>query len=135
MKEVENNMYDNRVKVLIADDSKDFTAMLSSCISLFPDIEVVGIAQNGFQVLKLLEQEKPDVLLLDIIMPEMDGLEVLRNLNKMGGLMPHVFMLSAVSNESTAYQSVNMGADYLLKPIDAKTIVDRIRSVMHASPE
>lgn len=120
----------NRVKVLIADDSKDYTTMLSNCISLYPDIEVVGVAQNGFQVLKLLEQQKPDVLLLDIIMPEMDGLEVLHHLNKMGSDAPHVFMLSAVSSESAAYQSVNMGADYLLKPIDVKTIVDRIRSTM-----
>ena len=123
-------MCSDRIKVLIADDSKDFTTMLSNCISLYPDIEVVGIAQNGFQVLKLLEQQKPDVLLLDIIMPEMDGLEVLRHLNSMGKHAPHVFMLSAVSSESAAYQSVNMGADYLLKPIDVKTIVARIRSVM-----
>lgn len=123
----------NRVKVLIADDSKDFTTMLSNCLSLYPDIEVVGVAQNGFHVLKLLEQLKPDVLLLDIIMPEMDGLEVLRHLKKMGNHAPHVFMLSAVSNEAAAYQSVNLGADYLLKPIDAKTIVTRIRSLMHES--
>jgi two-component system response regulator (stage 0 sporulation protein A) len=120
----------NRVKVLIADDSKDFTTMLGNCISLYPDIEVVGIAQNGIEVLKLLEQQKPDVLLLDIIMPEMDGLEVLRHLKNMGDQAPHVFMLSAVSSESAAFQSINMGASYLLKPIDAKTIVERIRSVM-----
>lgn len=126
-------MCSNRVKVLIADDNKDFTTMLSNCISLYPDIEVVGIAQNGYQVLSLLEEQKPDVLLLDIIMPDMDGLEVLRRLNKAGDQAPHVFILSAVSSESTAYQSVNMGADYLLKPIDAKTIVARIRSVMQAA--
>lgn len=122
-----------KINVLIADDSHDFTTMLNDCISLYPDIQVVGIAKNGIEVLDLLEKHKPDVLLLDIIMPEMDGLEVLRRLQSMGVQAPHVFVLSAVSNESVAFQSINMGAVYLLKPIDAKLIISKIRSVMQSS--
>lgn len=118
------------VKVLIADDSHDFSIMLQFCISLYPDIEVVGTAKNGLEVLELLEKLKPDVLLLDIIMPEMDGLEVLRRLQGMRIKAPHVFILSAVSNESVAFESINMGATYLLKPIEAEMIISKIRSVM-----
>jgi YesN/AraC family two-component response regulator len=118
------------VKVLIADDSQDFSTMLNYCISLYPDIKVVGTARNGQEALKLHEKLKPDVLLLDIIMPEMDGLEVLRHLRHKSGHMSHIFILSAVSNESVAYESINMGATYLLKPIDAEMIISKIRAVM-----
>jgi Response regulator containing a CheY-like receiver domain and an HTH DNA-binding domain len=121
------------VKVLIADDSHDFSTMLKFCISLYPDIEVVGTAKNGVEVLALLDKLKPDVLLLDIIMPEMDGLEVLRRLHRMRANAPYVFILSAVSNESVAFESINMGATYLLKPIEAEMIISKIRSVMHRS--
>lgn len=121
------------VKVLIADDSHDFSTMLKFCISLYPDIDVVGTAKNGMEALELLDKLKPDILLLDIIMPEMDGLEVLRRLQGMGTAAPHVFILSAVSNEAVAFESTNMGATYLLKPIEAEMIISKIRTVMQRS--
>lgn len=126
-------MVSEPIRILIADDSCDFSEMLCSYISLYSDIQVIGIARNGNEALELVQRHKPDVLLLDLIMPEMDGLEVLRRLRSSSGHMPHVFCLSAVSSEAAAYQSVNLGATYLLKPIEAKVIVAKIRSVMQAS--
>lgn len=71
-----------KIEVLLADDNREFTNLLAEYISEQEDMEVTGIAYNGEEVLRLLEQTRdvPDVLILDIIMPHLDGLGVLERL-------------------------------------------------------
>ena len=62
------------MKVLIADDNREFNELLTNYLAMEPDFEIVGTAYNGKETLELLKEKNPDVLLLDIIMPHLDGI-------------------------------------------------------------
>lgn len=72
-----------KIKVCIVDDNKELVALLEEYLSSLDDMEVVGVAHNGQDCLKLLSEKKPDVLLLDIIMPHLDGLAVLEKMREL----------------------------------------------------
>ena len=71
----------NKLKVLLADDNKELITVLSEYISLQEDMEVVEVAGNGNEVLSVLRQRDIDILLLDVVMPDLDGVSVLEELN------------------------------------------------------
>jgi two-component system chemotaxis response regulator CheB len=73
----------NRIKVLIVDDAVVVRILLGNTISSDPDLELVGKAQDGKVALQMITEHQPDVMVLDLEMPEMDGLEVLRQLKTM----------------------------------------------------
>ena len=87
-------------KVVIADDNKDFNGLISDYIDKQKEFKVVGNAYNGNELLEIVKTEKPDIVVLDVIMPELDGLGVLERLNS-GGFsnQPKVIMLSAVGQD------------------------------------
>ena len=86
-----------RITVLIADDNKDFCDIISQYLSRQDDIEVLGIAHDGVDTMNQVKRFQPDVLVLDIIMPHMDGLGVLEKLNHENmDKIPKVIILSAV---------------------------------------
>lgn len=66
-----------KIRLLISDDNRDFVRILVGYFSKQPNIEIVGIAYDGDQTLEMIEQTKPDALLLDLIMPNVSGFEVL----------------------------------------------------------
>ena len=70
----------NKLKVLLADDNKELITVLSEYISLQEDMEVVEVAGNGNEVLSVLRQRDIDILLLDVVMPDLDGVSVLEEL-------------------------------------------------------
>lgn len=119
----------DRIRVCIADDNEEFTDFLCSCMEQYPDIEITGTAKNGIETMEALKQTKPDLLLLDIAMPEMDGLQVLERLNAMEGQRTPVFVLAALGEDTIIKRAVNLGAEYyFIKPIMSESIVTRIRS-------
>jgi len=61
------------IKVAIADDNREFTEILQECLGQQPDIDLVGVAYNGEQILAIIEEKRPDVVVLDIIMPHLPG--------------------------------------------------------------
>lgn len=67
----------DRVKVLIVDDNKDFCELLSDFLAKKDDFEIVGVGHNGIEALDILQSSKPDIMVLDIIMPHLDGIGVL----------------------------------------------------------
>ncbi|MFQ6730728.1 sporulation transcription factor Spo0A [Virgibacillus tibetensis] len=93
------------------------------------DIEVIGTAYNGRDCLTMLEDLEPDVLLLDIIMPHIDGLAVLNTLRGMEKRKkPNVIMLTAFGQEEVMKKAVDLGASYfILKPFDLDNLSDQIR--------
>ena len=119
------------LKVLVADDNREFNELLSEYINKEPDIEVVGNAYNGKEVLALLKEKQPDVVLLDIIMPHLDGIGVLEELGKMDlSPKPKVIMLTAFGHENITQRAVELGASYyILKPFNLEVLAERVRQL------
>ena len=88
-----------RTKLLIADDNKEFCDILREYFTDQEDIELVGIAYNGVEALKMINEEQPNVVVLDIIMPHLDGIGVLEKLGQVES-RPKVIMLTAFGQES-----------------------------------
>lgn len=124
------------IRILVADDNREFCELVGQYIQSQPDFKLLGMAQNGRQVLELVQQEMPDVILLDIIMPHLDGLGVLEQINNMGwDRRPRVILLTAFGQESIAQRVVDLGADYyILKPFDLSVLAKRIRQIANAEP-
>ena len=89
-----------KIKIVLADDNKDFCQVLKEYLSNESDIEILGIAKDGIEALDLVKKTQPDLLVLDVIMPHLDGIGVLEkiamtNLKK----VPVCIMLSAVGQD------------------------------------
>lgn len=124
-------MEQRSISVLIADDNKEFCNILSDYFSSQKDITVVGVAKDGIEVLELIEVTKPDLVVLDIIMPHLDGLGVLERLNTMNiNPMPRIIILSAVGQDKITQRAIALGADYyVVKPFDMDVLSNRIRDM------
>lgn len=122
------------IGILIADDNKDFCELLNGYLSAQPDLRVVGVAHNGQETLKLVQRTQPDVIILDIIMPLMDGLGVLERLGSLElRKRPKVIVLTAFGHESVAQRMAMVGADYyIMKPFDLDILVTRIKQLVGA---
>lgn len=103
------------IRVLVVDDSALVRQMLVRALGLDQRIEVVGAAKNGFEALEKAKDLDPDVITLDIEMPELDGLEVLARLHRYSSA--RVVMLSSLHDADTTYQALSLGAvDFVPKP-------------------
>ena len=120
-----------KIKVCVVDDNRELVGLLEEYISAQDDMEVVGTAHNGQECLEMLEGTDPDVLVLDIIMPHLDGLAVLERLREMKkGALPNVIMLTAFGQEDVTKKAVELGASYfILKPFDMENLGNHIRQV------
>ncbi|MDI7246519.1 MAG: sporulation transcription factor Spo0A [Bacillota bacterium] len=122
---------DDRIHVMAAENNRDMCEVLEALVRGEPDLEWVGSAEDGVQALEMIVQSKPDVVLLDIIMPYLDGLGVLQRLTEMDlPRRPGIIIVTAFEEESMVKRSARLGADYyLLKPFDGRSLVSRIRQV------
>lgn len=123
----------SKISVLIADDNKEFCNILNDYLLNQSDIVVVGIAKDGIEALKLIEEKKPDLVILDIIMPHLDGLGVLERLGNMNiNPMPSIIVLSAVGQDKITQRAITLGADYyVVKPFDMDVFTKRIRQMFN----
>ena len=123
----------NKIKILIADDNEDFCDIMREYLERQKDIEVLGIAQDGLKTIELINSKKPDMVILDIIMPHLDGLGVLEKLNEINlQKVPKVIILSAVGQDKITQRAINLGADYyMVKPFNFDVFIERIRQLMH----
>ncbi|CAM5557518.1 sporulation transcription factor Spo0A [Bacillus safensis FO-36b] [Bacillus safensis subsp. safensis] len=121
-----------KIKVCVADDNRELVGLLTEYIEGQEDMEVLGVAYNGQECLTLFKDKEPDVLLLDIIMPHLDGLAVLERLRENNEMtkQPSVIMLTAFGQEDVTKKAVDLGASYfILKPFDMENLVGHIRQV------
>jgi two-component system response regulator (stage 0 sporulation protein A) len=127
------NMEDSKISVIIADDNKEFCNILNDYLLNQRDIVVTGIAKDGVEALKLIQEKKPDLVILDIIMPHLDGLGVLEKLNTMSiNPMPRIIVLSAVGQDKITQRAITLGADYyVVKPFDMEVFTKRIRQMFN----
>lgn len=117
-----------KIRVLVVDDSVVMRRLLSEVLQGDPAIEVVGIAQNGRIALQKLQQVNPDVVTMDVEMPELDGLQALRELRRSYPRMP-VIMFSSLTQRgaSATLDALAAGAtDYVTKPMDVMNLSESI---------
>lgn len=123
-----------RIKVLLADDHAVVRAGYRFLLSYNPDIEVVAEAGNGQEALELLDQLQPDVLVLDLTMPGMHGLEVLHQI-KARRSASRVLVFTMHENPAFVEQALQSGASgYLSKNSAPETLVAAIRSIAAGKP-
>jgi len=122
----------NKTRVMIVDDNKEFVKLLTMYVNTQEDMEVVHTAFDGQDIINLIKEKEPDVLLLDIIMPERDGLGVLEDMVKNQEIsMPLTVVMSAIGQEKITQKAIALGATYyVVKPFDMATLVDRIRDLL-----
>ncbi len=121
-----------KLTVLIADDNKDFCDIIGQYLSKQSDIDLVGVVHDGFEALNQIIKLQPDVVVLDIIMPHMDGLGVLEKLAEEDSLenFPKVIILSAVGQDKITPRASALGTDYyMVKPFNLELFVKRIREL------
>jgi DNA-binding NarL/FixJ family response regulator len=117
------------IKVFLVDDQTLVRKGIRSLLSLLPDIEVVGEAVDGVEALRAIPSAAPDVVLLDIRMPEMDGLAVLRHLAE-SGRAPHFIILTTFDDADALFEGCKAGArGFLLKDASLEQLASTIRAV------
>ena len=121
-----------KLNVAIADDNAKMTDMLGQMIEEDKDLELVGKAHNGEEICNIIKDKEPDVVILDIIMPKMDGLSVMEKFSHDANVkkVPVFIVLSAVGQERITEDAFSLGADYyVLKPFDNTTLLNRIKHI------
>lgn len=120
---------ETKTRILIADANPDFSSLIGDLVAEEKDMEVVGTADNGADALALIGELRPDVLLLDLVLSKLDGLELLRRLGE-ADYRPHVIVLSGFVNGKVVGECSALGADYFIsKPCDPAGLLIRIRQL------
>lgn len=123
-----------KITVLIADDNQEFSRTLATYLENEEDMEVIGVAKDGNEAQEKIKELSPDVAIIDVIMPHLDGLGVLEKINKLDK-MPICIMLSAVGQDKITQRSIALGADYyVVKPFDISLLIKRIREIKNFKP-
>ncbi|MDR0293698.1 MAG: sporulation transcription factor Spo0A [Oscillospiraceae bacterium] len=117
------------IRLLVADSNADFTALLAESIEDDSRLEIAGFARDGVEACKMVESLKPDVLLLEMMLPRMDGIEVLKHLNRKHPMSrPRVLVLSSLATDGVTREAIALGAQFVMvKPCDMTALLDRIQ--------
>lgn len=127
-----------KLNVAIADDNEKMLDLLGNLINADKELELVGHANNGAEIYDIIKEKEPDVVLLDIIMPQVDGLTVMERVGKDTNLKKHpaFIVVSAVGQEQITEDAFQLGANYyILKPFDNNMLLSRIKHVRQAGQE
>lgn len=121
-----------KLNVAIADDNEKMVEILGQMIEEDKDLTLVGKAHNGEEICNIIKEKEPDVVVLDIIMPKVDGLSVMEKFShdSSGRKTPAFIVVSAVGQERITEDAFNLGADYyMLKPFDNQMLLNRIKHI------
>ena len=122
-------MSEGAIRVAVVDDQRLFTKGLSGLVDMLPDMEVVGVGYDGEEAIALCRKEEPDVVLMDISMPKMDGISATREIRS---LLPQtaVIILTAHEEDEQVFEGIKAGAQgYLLKDAEPEDLSRAIRTV------
>ncbi len=121
----------SEINVAIADDNERILDLLGEIIDSDKELNLVGRANNGEDVYELIKEKQPDVVLLDLIMPKMDGLSVMDLVNTDGEIKKHpaFIVITAVGQERITEDAFKKGANYyILKPFNNDVVLGRIKN-------
>jgi len=121
----------DQIRVLVADDNREFCSILKDYFTNEVDFEIVDVCSNGMEVLDVLGKKDVEVLILDLIMPYMDGIGVLEKIAELNlEPRPKIIILTAFGQENITQKAEKLGADYyILKPFNLQVLGDRVRQV------
>ncbi len=121
---------ETKIRILAADSNHEFCLNLERMMIAENDMELVATAHDGAQALSAIAEYKPDLVLLELVLPKLDGLEVLRRISETG-CKPSVIVLSGFINNNVVSACSEAGADFFItKPCDAATLLTRMRQVV-----
>ena len=126
----------DKISILIADDNSDFANTLASYIERENEMEVIGMARDGNEAVEMVTTTQPDILLLDVIMPHLDGLGVLEKISEANMVKkPLCIMLSAVGQDKITQRAIELGAQYyVVKPFDINLLLKRVKDLKNFQP-
>lgn len=119
------------ISVLVADDNAELCDLISTYLNQCDDLVVKGTAKDGIIAIKMIEELVPDIVLLDLVMPNLDGLGVLERFSKQrSGKRPSFIVISAIGNDTFVREALGFGADYfIMKPFEMSMLASRIRQI------
>jgi len=125
----------DKISILIVDDNREFTNMLNEYLIKVKDFDIVGTAYNGKEAIELVNDVQPDLIILDIIMPVLDGIGVMQRINENNfKKKPEILVLSSVSQLVMTKEAIKLGAScFMLKPFELEVLEQRIRDVISES--
>ena len=122
-------MSEEHIRVLVADDHAIIRKGIRAMLAVVPDIEMVGEATNGREAVEQARSLQPDVILMDLVMPEVDGIEAIRRI-KAEQPEAHILVLTTFAGEEKIFSAIKAGAlGYQLKDSDPDELVSAIRQV------
>ncbi len=126
----------DKLSILVADDNVDFAKNLTSYIEKEDEMEVIGIAKDGLEAIDMIKNTKPDIAIIDVIMPQLDGLGVLEKINELDmDKKPLCIVLSAVGQDKITARAMELGAQYyVVKPFDINLLMRRIKELKYYKP-
>lgn len=121
---------ENRVKILIADGNEEFCEHLSRTLKERSVFDVTGVAHDGETAVQLLERERPDVLVLDLMLARLDGLSVLRRAQELEK-PPLALVLSGYMTEYVSVRAAELGVQYFMaKPCDFEAVANHLTEII-----
>ena len=126
----------DKITILIADDNPEFAKTLTNYIERDEELEVIAVARDGKQAIEMILNTEPDIALLDVIMPHLDGIGVLEKIKEANmRKRPICIMLSAVGQDKITQRALELGAEYYtIKPIDIEMLLGRIKDIKNYKP-
>ncbi|WP_184583694.1 response regulator [Lipingzhangella halophila] len=118
------------VRVVVADDQEVVRAGFAALLDTQPDLVVAGVAGDGTRAIEVCQEERPDVVLMDVRMPGVDGIEATRRIVADGSASPRVLILTTFDLDEYVYDALAAGASgFLLKDVAAERLFDAVRVV------
>lgn len=124
----------DKISVLIIDDDAHIRISIERAVQIDPELTLAGSASNGIDGLRIAQEKKPDIILLDMVMPEKDGFTVLKDFQKlnMGGHITKIVIISSLADTYEVQKSKSMGAfHYVAKPFELGSLMENIKDIYY----